>query len=75
MKELQIILPICAIYLLFLLFSTLEPWRAETFGEPETIEEKAAKLCAEYKIVNGVIYCRCDNNKYQEPEHCEEKYK
>ena len=61
MKELQVILSICAIYLCLLLFSTLKPWIDELSGKAE--EETQTKLNAEscpgtqYYYVDDVLYC------------------
>jgi len=74
---------ICAIVLCLLLFSTLVPWYAETFGDAEeNINAKLqaeldAKACGDYpvKYINNVLYCKCTETESQKPGHCQEKYK
>jgi len=48
---------ICALGLCLLLFGTLVPWYAETFGDAE--HEINTNLCpkTEYQVINQVTYC------------------
>lgn len=81
MKELQIVLSIIAIGLCLWLFSTLEPWIDETFGEKEKEEisiESDIKKCGKDQPphrIGSTLYCTCSESESQRPGHCKEKYK
>lgn len=75
----QIITTLCALWLLWLLFGTLEPWVDELSGETERLEKEKldAESCPSYTpiYIDNVLFCQCSDTESQKPNKCNEKYK